>query len=95
MEHSIPQSMTGLLIAAVVALAGCIVTLALYIRKIHNKHTEQILHISKEATEQVLSNSKEITSVCADVTNSVDKNTESNNRLSTTINELYKHILKI
>lgn len=81
----IPDLETGtaaMYVAAITALSGVIVTLALYIRKLHNKHTETLLK-----------NSQDIIKVTTEVTNSINNNTTATKELSENLNDLHRTFL--
>jgi FlaG/FlaF family flagellin (archaellin) len=77
------KDITALLVAAVVALAGVIVTLALYIRNLHNKHTETLQR-----------NTETMTKAMVEVKDIVANNTKANENLTETVDDLHKTLLK-
>lgn len=77
----IPQDKQGILIAAVIALAGAIVWLALYIRSLHTKHTDTLLE-----------NTKTMTKVTTEMMNIVSNNTKATESLDETVNDLHMTI---
>lgn len=77
------KDITALLVAAVVALAGVIVTLALYIRNLHNKHTDTLQK-----------NTEVMTKAMVEVRDIVANNTEAQKNLTETVDDLHKSLLK-
>lgn len=90
-----------LLIIAIVALAGVIVWLALYIRSVHNKNGKQQV----ENTRQILTMTEKVVEVITRVDSTMLLHTKSNElttqqtvmamtALDRTVNDLHKYILQ-
>lgn len=80
--EQIPIGKEGMYVTAIVSLAGVIVWLALYIRKLHNK-TVEYLSKDKERMIEVISKN----------TASGESQSRSNDRLAQAVNDLNKTIL--